>query len=189
MRKYLSAILIIAFLTIGPRLSAQEKGLYLIKNCQRETIIDIYYNQIRFFWWWSLGNTDFQRQRLLKFAPGYQPDSIALRKDIEKLRALLPPAYTAKNNFSANISVGLLRDNKPDEKAIWFTEVFAEKDKSGVYKVYAAYKITFEGTDARLDHQRKNAMIKNILFIFDEASLKELSGRLAALPVTQDIHK
>lgn len=186
MRKSLPAILIIAFFAMGNPLSAQVKGIYLIKNCQHETIIDIYYNQIRFFWWWILNNnTDFQRQRLLNFAAEYRPDSVALRKDIEKMREVLPPAY--KN--PGNISIGLLRDNKPDEKAIWFTEVFAEKDKSGAYKVYAAYKITFEGTDARQDYQRKSARIKDIAFIFDEASLLQLASQLAALPITQDIHK
>ena len=56
-------------------------------------------------------------------------------------------------------------DNEPNENAIWFIQIFAQVDKAGTVKIYAAYKVTFEGDDARVDSQRSNPKIKNIEFI------------------------
>lgn len=184
MRKLPLSLLIIVCLGAGAPLTAQIKGIYLIKNCQKETRIDTYYKQVKFFWWWILERSNFQQQRLLRFSAGYQPDSIALRRNIDKMRVILPTTYRTPDS----ISIGLLRNNHPDEKAIWFTEVFAEKDKKGNFKVYAAYTVTFEGNDARIDEQRKDPRIKDVSFIFDEATLQALGKKLAAFPVSQDVH-
>lgn len=185
MSKHLRIPILLCALFFAKGVSAQIKGIYLIKNCQRSTLIDNYYKQVKFFWWWMIGNTDFQQQKLLHFAEGYRPDSAALRKDKEKLRSLLPKEY----NYAGDVSIGLLRDNRPDEKAIWFTEVFAEHDKkTGTFKVYGAYKITFEGTNAHEVDTKKPLNIKSIQFIFEEADLQALGKRLAELPVSQDIH-
>jgi hypothetical protein len=183
MRKYSLTLFIIIALVVTTPLHAQTKGIFLIKNTQKEMRVTTYYGQVKFFWWWILGNTDFQKQRILQFSAGYKPDSVALRENVEKLRALLPPVY----QNPVRISVGEWRENNPDEKAIWFTEVFAEKNK-GAFTVYGAYKIVFEGDDARIDQQRSNARIKHISFIFDKTELEALGKQLAALKMSQDVH-
>lgn len=182
----LSRILLLALLLFaGKGLSAQIKGIYLIKNCQRSTLIDGYYKQVKFFWWWMLNNTNFQQQKLLYFVDGFRPDSVTLRTNKEKLMNQLPIEY----KDPARVSIGLLRDNKPDDKAIWFTEVFAEHDKkTGIFKVFGAYRLLFEGTNAHEIDSRKPPRIKSIQFIFDGPELQELGRKLAELPITQDIH-
>jgi hypothetical protein len=44
-------------------------------------------------------------------------------------------------------------------------------------KILSAYKITYEGNDARIFSQREGK-IKNIEFIFDKAQLAELKNKL-----------
>jgi len=49
--------------------------------------------------------------------------------------------------------------------------MLAHEDKAGHITLHAAYKVTFEGTDARIDAQRDNPKIKNVEFITAKENL------------------
>jgi len=57
-------------------------------------------------------------------------------------------------------------------------QIFGQVDKNGFFKIYSAYKVTFEGTDASVDAQRQRLEIKNIEFIFDKHELELLDKKL-----------
>jgi hypothetical protein len=73
-------------------------------------------------------------------------------------------------------------DNIPDEPAIWYENVFSKKEKDGTVTIYAAYRVTFEGNDARDDAQRISPKISNVQFIFEKGELKKIGDRLRSFP-------
>jgi hypothetical protein len=117
------------------------------------------------------------KQKILIFSKNYKLDTTYLENQIEKLRKTLPPDF-----FQGTDYLGGWYDNTIDEKKIWFTEIFAEKDKQGFYKVYSAVKIIFDGTDAKIEEQRMNPKITNIVFLFDKAELTKLGEQLRVSP-------
>jgi len=59
-------------------------------------------------------------------------------------------------------------NKEPNEDAIWLMDLFSQIDKNGNVKIFAAYKITFEGTDAKQDKNRMSPKIINVEFIPDK---------------------
>lgn len=133
--------------------------------------------QNKMFWKFVAGHSKISQQRVLKFSPGYRLDTIQFEKQIEKVRKTLPASFFTTLDF-----LGDWLDNIPDEKAIWFMLVFAQKDSKGNYKIFSAIKITFDGTDARVDNQRRDPFITNLEFIFEESRLKQLAVKLRTSP-------
>ena len=133
-------------------------------------------SQIMFFRRWTFGKANFKEQKILLFSKDYNPDSLVLHNQIVKLKATLPKNFFTEGNF-----FGDWYNNQPEDKAIWFTQVYAKKDKQGNFKVFSAFTITFEGTNAKDDNQRRNPKIKNIEFIFDKPHLLLLADKLKSL--------
>jgi len=73
-------------------------------------------------------------------------------------------------------------NNTPDEKAIWFIEVLANTDNAGKVNVFAAYKITFDGTDATKEAARRDTKITSVEFILDKPSLEKLKTTILTTP-------
>jgi hypothetical protein len=129
-----------------------------------------------FFCRWTFGKANFREQKILIFSKGFKVDTLFLHNQLVKLKATLPKNFFGQGNF-----FGDWYDNQPDEQSIWFTQVYAEKDKLGNFKAFSAFTITFEGTNARDDNQRADPKIKNIEFIFDKERLLLLAGKLKSL--------
>jgi hypothetical protein len=162
---------------------AQEYRIDRIKNCQGELRIVTFNNQVRFFKQWIEGRSDIHRQAILQFAPSYKVDTAALDEQIVKVRKMLPIDF-----FKMKLKDGVMQgpagnwvDNTPDEKAIWFEDVFSMKDKTGKVIVYAAVRVTFDGHDARIDEERMSPKITNVQFIFDRQELKKISQQAGKL--------
>ena len=129
-----------------------------------------------FFRWWVYGNTDLKSDKRVKFSSSYKVDTNFLTKNIERVKKSLPADFW---NFRSG---GQMFENQPNESAIWFTEIFANVDKSGNVKIYSAIKVTFEGTDARIDAQRRDPKIKNVEFIIEKSDIEKLQRKLKASP-------
>ena len=72
-------------------------------------------------------------------------------------------------------------NNAPDEKTIWFEMIFSSKEKTGQV-IHAAFRITFDGNDARITEQRMAPQITNVQFVFDKVELAKIGDRLKKLP-------
>jgi hypothetical protein len=156
---------------------SQQGKIYNLRNCQKEMRTVTFQSQVNVFLKIVSKKATFDKQKVLKFSTSYKLDTAYLENQIEKLRKTLPPDF-----FQGTDYLGGWYDNKMDEKKIWFTEIFAEKDKQGIYKPYSAVKIIFGGTDAKIEEQRMNPKITNIVFIFDKAELAKLGEQLRVSP-------
>src|ERR1700761_1215031 len=147
---------VFAFL-IGMTLNsnAQEYKILELRNCQHETRTVTFQSQVRFFWKMVFGMSDINKQNILHFSPKYKADVPYLKKQIEAVRKAIPADFFSDQPSEA------WYDNDPDESAIWFTVVFAKQDKQGNISAFAAYRVSFEGNNARLNEQRMNPQITN----------------------------
>jgi len=176
MNKLLHITFLIVFITYNKSLFSQERKIYNVRNCQGEMRTTTFQNQIQFFNRWVYGKANFKEQKILNFSKGYKIDSLSLYNQILKIRGTLPKSFFTAGNF-----FGDWYNNLPDEKSIWFTQAFAEKDQQGNFKVFSAFKIIFEGNNAHNDIQRTDPKIKDIEFIFDKDQLLQLSKKLKLL--------
>jgi hypothetical protein len=172
----LRRFLLILCVLVCSNINSQERKIYNLRNCQNEARTTTFREQIHFLNLFVLGKSHFSDQNVLHFSVSYNPDTLLLNKQAQNIRKTLPSDFLSSRN-----PFGDWYDNVPDEKSIWFTQIFAEKDKQGNFKIYSAYKITFEGSNANEDNQRTNPKIKNIKFIMDKQSLLKLSEKLKSL--------
>ncbi|MFT3933704.1 MAG: hypothetical protein QM726_08835 [Chitinophagaceae bacterium] len=165
-----------------PTLKDEQKQTYpytttlQLRNCNKELRTMTFNSQTSFFKWWVYGKTDLASNKVAYFSKDYNIDSNYLKENINSVRKLLP------KNFWTFPMNDHWYDNEPNENAIWFTQIFAQLDKAGNIKIYAAYKITFEGDDASVDRQRMNPKIKNIEFILNKEDIQALEKKLKASP-------
>lgn len=145
----------------------------LLRNCHKELRIMTFASQTSFFKWWVFGKTNLESNKVVYFSKDFVLDSNFLRKNIDKVKKSLPP------NFWTFPMREIWMDNEPNEDAIWFIQIFARVDKPGKIKIFSAYKMIFEGNDARIDDQRTNPKISDIEFITDQNDLKALEKKLA----------
>lgn len=125
------------------------------------------------------GQYKLEKNKVLFFSTDYKIDSNYLRQGIAGIKKTLPKNFWA---FPINEK---WYDNEPNQDSIWFTEMFVQIEKSGEIKIFSAYTITFEGTDARIDMQRRSPKIKDIEFIVDKQKLQTLKIKLKASAETQ----
>ena len=161
---------------IATQTSAQRYNVFEIRNCQHERRTATFEGQINSFWHCARANKDISQYRILQFSPAYQVETAQLQKQVVQLREAVP------NDF-LNIHLRLdWRDNIPDTPGIWFIIVLTRIDQSENITAYAAYRITFDGTDARVEEQRMAPKITNVEFIFDKPTLVKLAKYLKTLP-------
>jgi hypothetical protein len=170
----MKTILTFLFLIKMPfELFSQEVKVYNLRNCQSELRTVTFDGQLSTLNWWVIRKTKLKDQKVLQFSPSYKLDSSWLINQIEKLRKTLPSSYFQPHSFMSD-----WYNNYPDEPAIWFLQVYAYKDKSEKFHPLAAFKVVFDGDDARVDAYRRSATIKNIIFIFDKAELAKIALKL-----------
>lgn len=136
-----------------------------IRNCNNEKRTITFQDGIDFFEYWALGQTSLAKNKTVQFSKAYKLDSNFLRAGIYDIRKNLPPDF-----WTFPIGTAWY-DYMPGEKGIWFIRILGHEDKAGHLTLYAAYKVTFEGTDARIDAQRTNPKIKNVEFITEKENL------------------
>jgi hypothetical protein len=139
-----------------------------IRNCSNEKRTITFDDGINFIWHWASGSLSLSDNRVVKFSKEYKPDTAFLKAGVYEIRKALPVdfwTYPIGTNWY---------DYTPGEKGIWFIRLLAHEDKAGQIRLYAGYKVTFEGTDARIDAQRSYPKIKNIDFFTDKESLAAL---------------
>ena len=142
------------------------------RNCNKEMRTVTFGSQLNSFKNWVYGQGNMETNKVVQFSPKYQLDSIFIRQNIINVRKALPKNFW---NFSM---WGEMYNNEPNEDAIWFMHLFSQIDKNGNVKIFSAYKITFEGTDARQDRNRMNPKIINVEFILDKEKLAEIEKDL-----------
>lgn len=147
-----------------------------LRNCSKEMRTVTFNSQMSFFKWWVYGNTDLESNKVVYFSKDYKIDSNFLRKNINKVKKSLP------KNFWTLPMGEKWYDNEPNEDSIWFIQIFAQIDKAANIKIFSAYKITFEGNDARIDSQRAYPKIRNIEFILDKEAIQVLEKKLKSSP-------
>lgn len=174
MRKHLAGLAVLTCFFINA--IAQDVQVYNLRNCQGEMRTVTFDSQIKTFNWWVFGTTNLKDQRVFKFSPAYHLDTTYLTNQVQKLKKTLPGSFFRQHPF-----LGDWYDNSPDEPSIWFLQVFASKNKNGIFNVYSAVKIVFEGTNAHDDETRGKAEIKDIVFVSDKQKLSEIAKKLAAL--------
>lgn len=152
--------------------------IFLLRNCQGEKRTFTFGSPTGFFKWWVNGKTNLETNRIATFSKDYPLDSNFLRNSIDKVKKSLP------SKFWTFPMEEPWHENLPDENAIWFTQIFAQVEKSGNIKVFSAIKVTFEGDDARIDRNRMNPKIKNVEFILNKDEIKALEKKLKASPKT-----
>lgn len=136
-----------------------------LRNCSNEKKTVTFAEGISFFEYWVLGQTSLAQNKTVHFSKGYSPDTNFLRTEVYDIRKNLPPDFWT-------FPIGSVwYDYTPGEKGIWFIRILAHEDKAGHLTLYAAYKVTFEGTDARIDAQRANPKIINVEFITAKENL------------------
>jgi hypothetical protein len=143
-----------------------------LRNCSKELRVGTFISQMNFFKRLTFGQGQLDNQKVLFFSPDYKIDSNYLKENFRKIRHSLPKDYSI---FSARED---WYDNEPNVDSIWFIQIFGQVDKNGFFKIYSAYKVTFNGTDASVDDQRVRPKIKNIEFIFDKMELQLLDRKL-----------
>lgn len=148
-----------------------------LRNCSKEVRTVTFHSQLNFFKWWVYGKADLESNKVAVFSKDYHLDSTFLKENINNVKKSLPKNFwtfpMGENGY----------DNEPNENAIWFIQIFAQVDKAGTIKIYAAYKVTFEGDDARVDSQRSNPKIKNIEFILNKEDIQALEKKLKSSPM------
>ena len=170
--------LVIGLLLILTNYSRAQSGkVYTLRNCQREMRTVTFQNQVNIIWKCVAGWTTLRNQRVLDFSPEYKLDTAVFESGIQKVKQALPPGFFGNLDF-----LGGWLDNNPDEPAIWFTQVFAQKDKKNRYKIFAAIKVVFDGNNAHIDSQRHAPKIKDLIFIFDKIELEKLNQKLMTSP-------
>lgn len=147
-----------------------------LRNCIKEMRIITFHSQMKFFKMWVYGKADLNSNKLAFFSRNYYLDTNFLKENINKVKKSLP-----KNFWTFPMGENWY-DNEPNENAIWFIQVFAQVDKAGNIKIYSAYKVTFDGDDARIDRQRSNPKIKNIEFIISIEEIQALERKLKSSP-------
>jgi len=143
-----------------------------LRNCNKDTRVGAFISQMNFFKRLTFGQGKINNQKVLFFSSDYKLDSNYLKENFQRIRNSLPKDYSL---FSARED---WYDNEPNVDSIWFMQIFGQVDKNGFFKIYSAYKVTFEGTDASVDAQRQRLEIKNIEFIFDKHELELLDKKL-----------
>jgi hypothetical protein len=147
-----------------------------LRNCSKEMRTVTFNSQMSFFKWWVYGKADLESNKVAYFSKDYDLDSNFLKENINRVKKSLP-----KNFWTLPMGENWY-DNEPNENAIWFIQIFAQVDKAGNIKIYSAYKVTFEGDDARVDRQRSNPKIKNIEFIISKENIQALEKKLKSSP-------
>lgn len=143
-----------------------------LRNCSKELRVQSFVSQMNFFKRLTFGYGQLNNQKLLFFSPDYKIDSNYLKENFQKIRHSLPKEFSL---FSIRED---WYDNNPNVDSIWFMQIFGQVEKNGLFKIYSAYKVTFEGTDASVDEQRESPKIKDIQFIFDQKQLNLLQNKL-----------
>lgn len=142
------------------------------RNCNKEMRTMTFIPQLNSFKNWVYGQGNMETNKVVQFSPKYSLDSNFIRQNILNIRKSLPKNFW---NFSM---WGEMYNHEPNEDAIWFMHLFSQIDKNGSVKIFAAYKITFEGTDASQEKNRINPKIINVEFILDKVKLAELEKNL-----------
>ncbi|THU38347.1 hypothetical protein FAM09_16865 [Niastella caeni] len=171
------SLLILSLLVLASNLYSQKGRIYNLRNCQGEMRTVTFQSQVKIIWKCVSGMATIREQKVLNLSREYKFDTAFFESQIQKVKKALP------SNFFAGLDyLGDWFDNTPEEQGIWFTEIFAEEDKQGNYKVYAAIKILFDGTNAHIDEQRRDPKVKDLIFIFDKDELSQLGQKLKSCP-------
>lgn len=169
--------IVFSLLALSSTCFSQVGKVYTLRNCQSEDRTVTFQEQVTILWKCVAGWTNLRDQRILRFSPDYKLDSSEFNSNISRIKKLLPV-----NFFKGYEFLGPVLENKPDEKAIWFTQVYAQKNSKGDFQVYAAIRVTFNGNDARVDSQRKDPRIVKLEFVYDKSELVKLALKLKSSP-------
>ena len=169
----------IIFADEKPKVAYPRTTIYILQNCNNENRTMTFSSQVDAFKNWVYGRDNFETNKVVKFAPEYRLDSSFIKKNIAYVKNTLPKNFW---NFSV---WGKTFNNTPNQDSIWFMHLYVQIDKMQNVKIFAAYKIVFDGTDAAIDRQRTNPKITNVEFILDKATLAELEKKLKSAKVAE----
>lgn len=156
--------------------SGQSGQILQLRNCQKESRIVTYQNQVSIFWQLVAGWTTLRDQKWLKFSSAYTVDTSMMEKQIERIRKSLPENYFKSRNL-----MGEWYDHSPEEKGVWFTVLFTNGQQDSKLKLFSAVKIVFTGEDARVESNRADPKILQVEFILDQGKLDAIRGKLLPL--------
>jgi len=156
----------------GNGLNYPYAALYELRNCSKDLRTATFDGQVGFLTWCVNGHVKVDENRVMVFSKDYRMDTALLTNGVNAIKKTLPKSF-----WDAGMLIQTY-DNEPNEKAIWFIRIFAQVEKGDKIKILSAYKITFEGNDARNDAQRRDPKIKNIEFILEKAELEKLEKQL-----------
>lgn len=162
----------VIFIGKEPKVQYPRNTILEYRNCQSDMRTVTFGSQINSFKNWVEGQGNMDKNKVVNFSPKYQLDSNYIRQNIIAIRNALPKNFW---NFSM---WGEMYNKTPDEEAIWFMHLFSQIQQNGDIKIFAAYKITFEGKDARIEANRDNPKIINVEFILDRLKLLKIEKDL-----------
>ena len=154
-------------------------ALFLLRNCSGELRTVTFGGPTNFFMWWAFGKSDLKSQKVVFFSKDSRVDTSELRAGVDRLRKSLP-----ENFLHAGLTENWF-ENEPNEDSIWFIKIFAQVEKSQNIKIYSAYKVVFDGNDARIDHQRTNPKVRDVIFITEKNAILALEKKLKNSPKTK----
>lgn len=164
----------IQFIRIGkePKISYPRNTILEYSNCNYETRTVTFTTQLTFFKNWVRGQGNLETNKVVNFSPNYKLDSSFIRQNTLKIKNALPKNFW---NFSI---WGERYDKVPNEESIWFMHLLSQVEKNGNIKIFAGIKITFEGSDARVEKSRVNPKIINVEYILDKNELTKIENEL-----------
>lgn len=176
---------VIIFTLLGINAFSQS-AIYEISNCNGEGRIVPYIQQLSNLTYCLKGDVKFKESIKLKYSSNSTVNIDSLEAKGILFRKALPKDYWSE-------SVGIIRlDTKPNEDGhIWFETVYVDEDSKHNIKVYAACKVTYEGTDPAME--RFAPKIRTITVTLDPKELKKYTAIIKKLigannitpPVTQ----
>jgi hypothetical protein len=164
----------IKFIRIGkePKITYPRNTILEYSNCSYETRTVTFTTQLTYFKNWVRGQGNLETNKVVNFSPNYKLDTSFIRQNTLKIKNSLPKNFW---NFS---TWGERYDKVPNEESIWFMHLLSQVEKNGNIKIFAGIKITFEGTDARIEKNRVDPKIINVEYITDKKQLIKLENEL-----------
>jgi hypothetical protein len=166
--------IVTALLLITSATALSQPQMYDIVNFNGENKTALYGDQTSSILWCLKGDVKFKESIKLKYSTNSTVDADSLEQKGILFRKVMPKDYWSQG-------VGATRlDTKPNEDGhIWFERIFAEEDAKGDIKVFAAYKVMFEGTNS--EQERMHPRIKDIIVILDKKELGECEADIKKL--------
>jgi hypothetical protein len=174
------ASLTVVILTLFSIKTFSQAAIYEITNCNGESRIVPYAQQLSNLTYCLKGDVKFRESIKLKYSSNSTVNIDSLEAKATLFRKALPKDY-----WSEGMEIVRL-DTKPNENGhIWFETVYVDEDSKHNIKVYAACKVTYEGTDPTME--RSNPKIRTITLTLDPKELKKYTAIIKKLIVADNV--